>query len=242
MNPSRRTVVPLSRKWMTSSTWEQECRARKRTSKSEKHLLGKPSTTWGKYGHLGCQRGSNWDSFMQLLKQSCCMDPRLGPSPKHCPSLLTAAIPTWLGKWKDVTWKDHITNAQLYRDMPPLTEKIKSRRLRLAGHCHRHPELPANKLIVWEPNHGKRKAGRPIKTLLKTLIEDSGVKTKEELANCMKDKDVWRVKHRVRLKPPYGRNLRRRSERVSLWWCLQLKALILEERGTRPPNFHMEFK
>ena len=82
----------------------------------------------------------------------------------------------------------------------------------LAGHCHRHPELPANKLSVWEPNHGKRNPGRPIKTLLKTLIEDSGVKTKEELTNCMKDKDVWRVKHRARLKPPYGRNLRRRSE------------------------------
>ena len=107
MNHSRRTVVPLSRKWMTSSTWEQKCRARKRISESEKHLLGKPSTTWGKYGHLGCQRGSNWDSFMQLLKQSCCMDARLGPSPKHCSSLLTAAMPTWLGAERNVEGPHH---------------------------------------------------------------------------------------------------------------------------------------
>ena len=53
------------------------------------------------------------------------------------------------------------------------------------GDCLRHPELPANKVIV--PTHGRRGPGRPTKTMLKTLIKDAGVVNKEELISCMQD-------------------------------------------------------
>ena len=38
----------------------------------------------------------------------------------------------------NVSWKDKWTNKKLYHGLPKVTEKIKARRLRLAGHCVRH--------------------------------------------------------------------------------------------------------
>ena len=38
--------------------------------------------------------------------------------------------------------------------------EIRIRWLRLAGHCYRHPELAAQKLVLWEPTHGTKRRGR----------------------------------------------------------------------------------
>ena len=54
-------------------------------------------------------------------------------------------------------------------------DKIASRRRALAGHCYRHKELSANKVILWDPVHGHRKRGRPTKTYSDTLMTDAGV-------------------------------------------------------------------
>ena len=40
----------------------------------------------------------------------------------------------------NVSWKQHITNEELYGDLPKVTSKIAMQRLKLAGHCVRHPE------------------------------------------------------------------------------------------------------
>ena len=37
----------------------------------------------------------------------------------------------------NVNWKTHMTNKQLYGDIPQITTKIKARRLTFAGHCKR---------------------------------------------------------------------------------------------------------
>ena len=77
-------------------------------------------------------------------------------------------------------------------EIPKLSEKMKEGRLLLAGHCHRHPELPASKVIVWEPKHGRRDHGRPSKTLLTTLIEDAEVESRDEVATLLADREVFR--------------------------------------------------
>ena len=48
-----------------------------------------------------------------------------------------------------VSWKDKVSNDVLYGKLPKLSDKIRSRRLKLAGHCIRHPELLANNLVTW---------------------------------------------------------------------------------------------
>ena len=35
----------------------------------------------------------------------------------------------------NISWKRHLTNRELYRGLPTVPEKIRKRRLRLAGHC-----------------------------------------------------------------------------------------------------------
>ena len=93
-----------------------------------------------------------------------------------------------------VSWRDRISNDILYGNLPKLSDKIKSRRLKLAGHCIRHPELLACDLVTWEPEaqRGEAKRGRPKQSYLSTLIRDVGTKTKEELRTLMRDRDLWR--------------------------------------------------
>ena len=89
---------------------------------------------------------------------------------------------------------DRISNDILYGNLPKLSDKIKSRRLKLAGHCIRHPELLACDLVTWEPEaqRGEAKRGRPKQSYLSTLIRDVGTKPKEELRTLMRDRDLWR--------------------------------------------------
>ena len=55
-----------------------------------------------------------------------------------------------------VNWKDKIPNDILYGDLPKLTDKIRERRLKLAGHCSRHTELVVHKLTLRTPQQGTR--------------------------------------------------------------------------------------
>ena len=56
-----------------------------------------------------------------------------------------------------------MTNDELYGKLPRVTAKIAKRRFQLAGHCLRHRDDLASKLLLWEPMHGyvnrRRKLG-----------------------------------------------------------------------------------
>ena len=54
-----------------------------------------------------------------------------------------------LRKALNVSWKQHMTTKELYRELPPVSMKVKQRRLRLAGHCVRHNEEVASRLVLW---------------------------------------------------------------------------------------------
>ena len=58
-----------------------------------------------------------------------------------------------------VIWDQKLTNKQLYHELPPVSSKITKRRLKLAGHCIRHPELSASSLVLWEPTRGTASVG-----------------------------------------------------------------------------------
>jgi len=42
-----------------------------------------------------------------------------------------------------------------------LSEKLRVRRMKLAGHLIRHPEEAAHETVLWEPLHGNSKRGAP---------------------------------------------------------------------------------
>ena len=91
-----------------------------------------------------------------------------------------------------IHWERHVTNLELYGGLPRVSTKIRARRPRLAGHCLRHAELAANKLVLWAPTQGHCSRGRPQTTYVDTLCRDSGLR-REELHTAMEDQRVWRA-------------------------------------------------
>lgn len=54
-----------------------------------------------------------------------------------------------------VNGQQHMKNQEIFRSLPRVSEKIRARRLRLAGHCARHNEETASKVLLWEPQHNQ---------------------------------------------------------------------------------------
>ena len=73
----------------------------------------------------------------------------------------------------NVSWSEHLTNRELYGNLPKVTDKIRERRLKLAGHCVRHSEEVASNLVLWQPSQGKPNRGRKRKTYLDNLMNDT---------------------------------------------------------------------
>ena len=71
----------------------------------------------------------------------------------------------------NVSWEDHVRNVDLYDNFPRMSDKIRQRRMKLAGHCVR--QITASELILWEPSHGKRTRGRSHITFLDILKSDT---------------------------------------------------------------------
>ena len=70
-------------------------------------------------------------------------------------------------------YRDRVSNANLYGDLPKVKFKVMQKRLRLAGNAIRHPELPLSKVILWKPVHGHRGRGRPRATFVDNLLIDT---------------------------------------------------------------------
>ena len=97
-----------------------------------------------------------------------------------------------LRKVLNISWKKHPTNQMLYQNLPPVTMKVKKRRMRLAGHCIRHPEEISHNLVLWEPTEGRRSRGAPRRTFIDNLLEDTGLNNTNELRMAMRDRANWR--------------------------------------------------
>ena len=91
----------------------------------------------------------------------------------------------------NISWKQHPTKKVLYGMLPPISETIRDRRLRFAGHCYRAKTELASDLILWQPTHGRRSRGRPAKTYVDQLTEDIDCDP-ENLPVLMTDRDDWK--------------------------------------------------
>ena len=64
-----------------------------------------------------------------------------------------------LGMVQNVDWRQHMTNEKLYGRLPKISTKIRKLCLQLAGHCVRHTNEIASKLVLWEPKTLHEKEG-----------------------------------------------------------------------------------
>ena len=93
------------------------------------------------------------------------------------------------------SWRQHPTRHQLYGHLPPLTKTIQVRRTRHAGHCWRSRDKLISDVLLWTPTHGRVKAGRPARTYIQQLCEDTGC-SPEDLPEAMNDREKWRERVR----------------------------------------------
>ena len=87
--------------------------------------------------------------------------------------------------------QQHPTKHQLYGQVPPITKTIQARRTRHAGHCWRSKDELISDVLLWTPTFGRAKAGRPARTYIQQLCEDTGC-SPEDLPEAMNDREKWR--------------------------------------------------
>ena len=75
-----------------------------------------------------------------------------------------------------------------YHQYPPKY----NREVRLAGHCVRHDDEVANKLVLWRPTDEHADRGRQYITFVDYLLQDSGLGNISELQTVMMDRGCWK--------------------------------------------------
>ena len=95
------------------------------------------------------------------------------------------------------SWRQHPHETPTVRTLapPPITKTIQVRRTRHAGHCWRSRDELISDVLLWTPTYGRAKAGRPARTYIQQLCEDTGCNP-EDLPEAMNDRE--KLRERVR--------------------------------------------
>ena len=88
------------------------------------------------------------------------------------------------------SWTQHSTKPQLYGLLPTITKTIQVRRTRHAGHCWRSRDELITDRLLWITPHGRAKAGRPARTYMQQLGEDTEC-SPEDLPEAVNDREEW---------------------------------------------------
>ena len=109
-------------------------------------------------------------------------------TPFHFSVYKTIKIIPMLRAILNKSWQQHPTRHQLYGHLLPITKTIQVRRTRHAGHCWRSGDELISDVLLWTPTHGRAKAGRPARTYIQQLCEDTGC-CPEDLPEAMNDRE-----------------------------------------------------
>ena len=96
--------------------------------------------------------------------------------------------------------------------LPMCTQKKKEKK----RHCWRSRDELIRDVLLWIPTHGRAKAGRPARTYIQQLCEDTGC-CPEDLPRAMNDREEWR--ERVR-------DIRATSAIWWWWWYIYIYIYI----------------
>ena len=94
------------------------------------------------------------------------------------------------------SWRQHPTSHQLYGHLPPITKTIQVRRTRHAGHCWRSRDVLISDVLLWTHTYGQAKAGRPARTYIHQLCEDTGC-SHGDLPEATNDREKWQERVRA---------------------------------------------
>ena len=90
----------------------------------------------------------------------------------------------------NVHWSQHVTNEQLYGNLPHLSAPIRLCHMKFVGHCCWAKEEPVSKVLFWTPHPGRRRHGRLALSYPKLLENDRGMMV-GDIQSTMKERDLW---------------------------------------------------
>ena len=122
--------------------------------------------------------------------------------------------------------RQQTTRHKLYGHLPPITKTIQVRRTRHAGHCWRSRDELINDVLLWTPTYVRAKAGRPARTNIEQLCEDTGC-SPEDLLETMNDREKWRERIREI-----------RSCGTTWWWYIYQHILKKFKQGGKKQPWH----
>ena len=93
------------------------------------------------------------------------------------------------------SWLQHPTRHQVYGHLPLIRKTIRVRQTRHAGHCWRSRDELISGVLLWTPAYCRAKAGRPARTYIQQLCEDTGC-SPEDLPEAMNAREKWRERVR----------------------------------------------
>ena len=136
------------------------------------------------------------------------------------------------------SWRQHPTRLQVYGHLPPITKTIQVRRTRHAGHCWRSKDELISDVLLWTPTYGCARVGRPARTYIQQLCEDTGCNP-EDLPEAMNDREKWRE----RVKDI-------RAGGATWWWCTyplfckfsENNSFVLSAKGLTPMKVNTRVK
>ena len=82
----------------------------------------------------------------------------------------------------------HPTKKQQYDNLPPIRKRIQVKRTKHAGHYWRRKHELISDILLWTPSDGRAKAGRPARTYIQQLCDDTG-SSHEELPEAIDDSE-----------------------------------------------------
>ena len=90
---------------------------------------------------------------------------------------------------QNMNWRNHPTKEEIYKDIPPISDTVRMRRNRFAGHCHRSKGEIISDLLLWRLPYPKR--GRRPLTYPDVLCRDNEILF-EDLGTAMMDRNHWK--------------------------------------------------
>ena len=146
--------------WMRSS--EQDIKVRKALTWDACHKLNR---VWSS----PLKRNIKVRLFLATIESVILYGSNTWTLTKKLEQQLDGTCTRMLRKALNVSWRQHMTNEELYKNLQNVSKKIAERRLRLAGHCLRHPEEIASHLVLWQTTFGNTSRGRKATTFINTL-------------------------------------------------------------------------
>ena len=111
-----------------------------------------------------------------------------------CNKMKTYGSTRWIGRSK-------CNSSGPHQYLQPISQIIREKRMRLAGHCIRHTTKMAHNLVLWEPTRGKINRGRQTVTYINCLKEDTCLTNTDEIRTAMMARNEWKKLGRVGARP-----------------------------------------